>query len=58
MMFDFIVKAEFLGAVPNTSTVKSKPFDNNLLVAVFLAVFFTARFLNLILPPCTSPFTL
>ena len=22
------------------------------------AVFFTARFLNLILPPCTSPFTL
>src|SRR6056300_2095968 len=58
MMFDFIVKAEFLGATPNTSTVKSKPFDNNLLVAVFLAVFFTARFLNLILPPCTSPFTL
>ena len=58
MMFDFIVKAEFLGATPNTSTVKSKPFDKSLLVAVFLAVFFTARFLNLILPPCTSPFTL
>ena len=57
-MFDFIVKAEFLGATPNTSTVKSKPLDNNLLVAVFLAVFFTARFLNLIFPPCTSPFTL
>ena len=56
-MFDFIVNAEFLGATPKTSTVKSKPFDNNLLVAVFLAVFFTARFLNLILPPCTSPFT-
>jgi len=48
MMFDFIVNAEFLGATPNTSTVKSIPFDNNLLVAVFLAVFFTARFLNLI----------
>ena len=32
-------------------TVKSKPLDNNLLVAVFLAVDFTARFLNLILPP-------
>ncbi len=55
-MFDFIVNAEFLGATPKTSTVKSKPFDNNLLVAVFLAVFLTARFLNLILPPCTSPF--
>ena len=49
MMFDFIVNAEALGATPNTSTVKSKPLDNNLLVAVFLAVFFTARFLNLIL---------
>src|SRR6056300_1225310 len=58
MMFAFIVKAEALGAVPNTSTVKSIPLDNNLLVAVFLAVFFTAMFLNLILPPCTSPFTL
>src|SRR6056300_622400 len=58
MMFDFIVKAEALGAVPKTSTVKSIPLDNNLLVAVFLAVFFTAMFLNLILPPCTSPFTL
>ena len=58
MMFDFIVKAEFLGATPKISTVKSKPFDNNLLVAVFLAVDLTARFLNLILPPCTSPFTL
>ena len=39
MMFDFIVKADDLGAVPKTSTVKSKPFDNNLLVVVFLAVF-------------------
>ena len=58
MMFDFIVKAEFLGATPKTSTVKSNPLDNNLLVAVFLAVFFTARFLNLILPPCTAPSTL
>jgi len=57
-MFDFIVNADALGATPNTSTVKSKPFDNNLFVAVFLAVFFTARFLNLILPPCTSPSTL
>ena len=48
MMFAFIVNADVLGATPNTSTVKSKPLDNNLLVAVFLAVFFTARFLNLI----------
>ena len=48
----------FISAVPKTSTVKSIPLDNNLLVAVFLAVFFTAKFLNLILPPCTSPFTL
>ena len=38
-MLAFIVKAEALGATPNTSTVKSRPFDNNLLVAVFLAVF-------------------
>ena len=58
MMFDFIVSADALGAVPKTSTVKSIPLDNNLLVAVFLAVDLTARFLNLILPPCTSPFTL
>ena len=47
-MFAFIVKAEVLGAVPKIFTVKSKPLDNNLLVAVFLAVFLTARFLNLI----------
>ena len=40
MMLDFIVNADALGAVPKTSTVKSIPFDNNLLVAVFLAVFF------------------
>ena len=46
---DFTVNV--LGAVPKTFTVKSIPFDNNLLVAVFLAVFFTAKFLNLILPP-------
>jgi len=49
--FAFIPKADDLGAVPKTFTVKSIPFDNNLLVAVFLAVFFTAKFLNLILPP-------
>ena len=47
-MFDFISKADDLGAVPKMFTVKSKPLDNNLLVAVFLAVPFTAKFLNLI----------
>jgi len=46
-----IDKADDLGAVPKTFTLKSTPLEISLLVAVFLAVFLTFKFLNLIFPP-------